>query len=42
MFWDTSETLTENGQVLYIDDGDNEVTADEVELVDELPTTETE
>ena len=42
MFWDTSETLTENGQVLYVDDGGNEVTADQVELVDELPATATE
>ena len=37
MFWDTSKTVTENDQVLYVDDDDNEVPADQVELVDELP-----
>ena len=42
MFWDTSETVTRNGQVLYIDDEDNEVTAEHIELVDQLPTAPTE
>ena len=28
MFWDTSKTVTENDQVLYVDDDDNEVPAD--------------
>ena len=42
MFWDSSETLTENGHVVYVDDNDNEVTADQVELVDELPAPQPE
>ena len=40
MFWDSSETMTENGHTLYVDDDGNEVTADQVDLVDELPTPE--
>ncbi len=38
MFWDSSETIVEKGHVLYVDDEGNKVTADQIDLVDELPT----
>lgn len=34
--WDSQQQLKENGKLIYVDENDNELTEDEVELVEDL------